>query len=116
MCRFQLIENCQICSSCSNGLFCAPDGSCVSDLSRFYTDEELMEKCIAENNFALCERIQDAAKKPIAFNQFAVENNDITKCQDVICEQSVLYFSCLDQGRANCNEEIFQNNILAFCN
>src|SRR3989344_964371 len=53
----QLIENCQICGSCPSRLFCAPDGSCVSDLSRFYTDEELMEKCIAENNFALILRL-----------------------------------------------------------
>ncbi len=108
-----LAENCQICGSCSSGLFCAPDGSCVSDLSRFYTDEELMERCIAENNFALCEKIQNPIAKPIAFNQFAVENNDISKCQDIICKQSVLYFSCLDQGRANCNEEslsIFEQN------
>jgi len=101
----QLIKNCQICGSCPSGLSCAPDGSCVSDLSSFYTDDELMERCIAENNFALCERIQSPVTKPIAFNQFAVENNDISKCQNVICEQSVLYFSCLDQGRANCNEE-----------
>ena len=109
----QLIENCQICGSCPSRLFCAPDGSCVSDLSRFYTDEELMEKCIAEDNFAFCERIQDPAKKPIAFNLFATENNDINKCQDVICQQSVLYLNCLEQGGTNCKEEslsIFTRN------
>ncbi|MDP3918507.1 MAG: hypothetical protein Q8Q35_01200 [Nanoarchaeota archaeon] len=101
----QLVENCQICGSCPSGLFCAPDGSCVSDLSNFYTDEELMERCIAENNFALCERIQEPATKSLASNQFAVENSDITKCEGIICQQSVLYFSCLDQGRTNCAEE-----------
>lgn len=101
----QLTENCQICGSCPSGLFCAPDGSCVDDLSSFYTDEELMVKCIAEKNFELCEKIQNQAAKPLASNLFATENNDIEKCQDVVCQQSVLYFNCLEAGRSNCKEE-----------
>lgn len=106
----QLIENCQICGSCPRGLFCTPDGSCVNDLSAFYTDEELLKASVISSDLEGINSLQETAYKRVGLETLAVKDKDLDLCTTTNCVQQVFDFGCSSSSDTACKLSILSSS------
>ena len=60
---------------------------------------QLAIECAEENSLTKCNGLSPALKAAVS-EQIAISTNNPQLCQSLLCKQKAVFFSCLDQGKA----------------